>query len=167
MKTIRALASSGRSDAWHRSGEIVIRRPIEEVFDFVADERNEPRYNHQMTAAELLTPEPIGPGSRFQAELRMRGRPIDLTVEFTRFERPRVLGSISHARPRGRRGRSMRTEGALIFEPVPAGTRMRWSWQVETPGPMKLISPLVIVIGRRQERRIWGQLKRLLEQETK
>ena len=59
----------------------------------------------------------------------------------------------------------MRTEGALTFEPVPAGTRMRWSWQVETPGPMKLISPLVIVLGRRQERRIWGELKRLLEQE--
>ena len=26
-------------------GEIVIKRPVEEVFDFVADERNEPRYN--------------------------------------------------------------------------------------------------------------------------
>lgn len=146
-------------------GEIVIRRPIEEVFDFVADERNEPRYNHQMTAAELLTPEPIGPGSRFHAELRMRGRPIDLTVEFTRFEPPRVLGSISNSLRRGRSGPSMRTEGALTFEPVPGGTRMRWSWQVETPGPMKLIGPLVIVLGRRQERRIWGELKRLLEQE--
>jgi hypothetical protein len=29
---------------------------------------------------------------------------------------------------------------------------------------MKLISPLVIVIGRRQERRISGELERLLEQ---
>jgi hypothetical protein len=26
-------------------GELVINRPVEEVFDFVADERNEPRYN--------------------------------------------------------------------------------------------------------------------------
>jgi len=26
-------------------GQIVIARPVEEVFDFVADERNEPRYN--------------------------------------------------------------------------------------------------------------------------
>ena len=146
-------------------GEIVIRRPIEEVFDFVADERNEPRYNHQMTAAELLTPEPIGSGSRFHAQLRMLSRPIDLTVEFTRFERPRVIGSISHSLPRGQSGRSMHTEGALTFDPVPRGTRMRWSWQVETPGPMKLINPLVIAFGRRQERRIWGELKRLLEQE--
>ena len=33
-------------------GEILIRRPIGEVFDFVADERNERLYNHQMTAAD-------------------------------------------------------------------------------------------------------------------
>lgn len=145
-------------------GDIVIRRPIEEVFDFVADERNEPRYNHQMAAAELLTPEPIGPGSRFHAELRMRGRPIDMTTEFIRFERPRVLGLSSQWLPRGWHGRPMRTDGALTFEPVPAGTCMRWCWQVASPGPMKLIAPLVVVLGRRQERHIWGRLKRLLEE---
>ena len=33
-------------------GEIFIRRPPEEVFDFVADERNEPRYNPYLTNAE-------------------------------------------------------------------------------------------------------------------
>ena len=32
-------------------GEIVITRPVEEVFDFVADERNEPRYNPHMRRA--------------------------------------------------------------------------------------------------------------------
>jgi hypothetical protein len=26
-------------------GQILIRRPVEVLFDFVADERNEPRYN--------------------------------------------------------------------------------------------------------------------------
>ncbi len=33
-------------------GEIVIERPIEEVFDFVADECNEPLYNVEMVSAE-------------------------------------------------------------------------------------------------------------------
>jgi hypothetical protein len=32
-------------------GEIVINRPVEEVFDFVADERNEPRYNSRIRGA--------------------------------------------------------------------------------------------------------------------
>lgn len=32
-------------------GEITINRPVEDVFDFVADERNEPRY-HEMFVDE-------------------------------------------------------------------------------------------------------------------
>ncbi len=36
-------------------GEIVISRPVEEVFNFVADERNEPRYNPRMRGAEQIS----------------------------------------------------------------------------------------------------------------
>ena len=43
-------------------GEIVILRPVEEVFDFVADERNEPRYNPRMVRSELISEGPIGWG---------------------------------------------------------------------------------------------------------
>ena len=43
------------------------RRPPEAVFDFVADERNEPRFNPQMLRAEQLSPGPIGLGTRFRA----------------------------------------------------------------------------------------------------
>ena len=32
----------------HLDGQILIHRPVDEVFDFVADERNEPRYNPQL-----------------------------------------------------------------------------------------------------------------------
>jgi hypothetical protein len=57
----------------------------------------------------------------------------------------------------------METTGALTFESIPAGTRMRWSWDVRPRGAMKLMAPLIGTIGRRQERGIWGHLKRLLE----
>ena len=40
---------------------------------------------------------------------------------------------------------------------------MRWSWRVETPGAARLIAPLVVLVGRRQEKTIWRNLKRLLE----
>ena len=43
---------------------------------------------------------------------------------------------------------------------------MRWSWRVETPGAMKLLAPLVARMGRRQERRVWTSLKRLLEEQA-
>ena len=147
-------------------GEIVIGRPVEEVFDFVADERNEPRFDRQMLSAELLTPEPIGSGSRFAVEMRMMRHTVDMTVEFTQFERPSLLGSTSRSATRGGRGQAMLTSGTLTFEPVSRGTRMRWAWQVETPGRMKILAPVIVWMGRRQEQRIWGSLKRLLEDQT-
>jgi hypothetical protein len=39
-------------------GSTVIARPVEDVFDFVADERNEPKYNPRMIRAEKVTPGP-------------------------------------------------------------------------------------------------------------
>jgi hypothetical protein len=122
-------------------GEIMINRPVEEVFDFVADVRNEPRYNPRMVRAEMLTPEPVGLGSRFRAEMRTR---------------PRRLASTS-------RWSTMEVRGGLTFDPVPGGTRMRWSWDVAPRGLLKLMSPLVVPVGARQERAIWTGLKRLLE----
>jgi uncharacterized protein YndB with AHSA1/START domain len=137
-------------------GEIIINRPVQEVFDFVADERNEPRYNPRMLRAEQISEGPIGPGTRFHTELRTMKRTMPMFVEFTGFERPQRLASTT-------RSAMMETEGALTFEPVPAGTRMRWSWDVRPRGAMKAMTPFVAAIGRRQEQRIWGTLKRLLE----
>src|SRR5674476_1506289 len=77
----------------HIEGEIIIAGPPEIVFDFVADERNEPRFNPQMLRAEQITPGPIGLGTRFRAETASRGRTIEMVIEFTTFERPRRLAS--------------------------------------------------------------------------
>jgi Polyketide cyclase / dehydrase and lipid transport len=39
----------------HVEGEIVSNRPVDVVFDFVADERNEPKYNPRMRRAEQIS----------------------------------------------------------------------------------------------------------------
>jgi uncharacterized protein YndB with AHSA1/START domain len=140
----------------HIKGDIVIERPVEEVFDFVADERNEPRYNAQMRRAEQLSEGPIGLGTRFRAEVVSGGRPVSMVIEFTAFERPQRLASRTQID-------SMDIEYSLTFEPVPAGTRMRWSGEIEPHGMLKLMGPLVGWMGRRQELRIWTGLKGLLE----
>ena len=59
----------------------------------------------------------------------------------------------------------MEIDGTLTFDPVPAGTRMRWSWELEPRGPLKLVTPLIARIGRRQEMTIWTSLKHFLEGE--
>jgi hypothetical protein len=51
----------------------------------------------------------------------------------------------------------------LRFEPVAAGTRMRWSGQVRPKGTVRLPGPVITWMGIRQEQRIWTSLKKHLE----
>jgi len=140
----------------HVEGQLIIHRPVDEVFDFVADERNEPRYNPQMRRAEQTSAGPIGVGATFCAESTSRGRLVEMTITYTDYERPRRLTSSTHLS-------NMDIQGTLTFDPVPEGTQMRWSWELEPRGMLKLMTPVVAVIGRRQERSIWTGLKRCLE----
>ncbi|WP_063628878.1 SRPBCC family protein [Amycolatopsis taiwanensis] len=140
-------------------GEIVIGRTMDAVFDFVADQRNELLYNPAMTSAQQVTGGPIGKGTRFVAFAESMGHPLEMTIEFTDFDRPRRLSS---------RTTTARADvtGTLIFEPVPGGTRMRWSWRIRVKGLRKLIAPVLVAVARRQEKTIWASLKRHLETTT-
>jgi carbon monoxide dehydrogenase subunit G len=137
-------------------GEIVIGRRPDDVFDFVADEENEPRYNPQMRLAEKTTDGPIGVGTSFRAEMTGRGRVVPMTIQFTEFNRPYRLAERAHMK-------SMDLTGTLTFESVHGGTRMRWAWDLEPRGVLRFMGPVVAKMGRRSERRIWTSLKRLLE----
>lgn len=77
-------------------GEIEIQRPVDEVFDFVADERNEPRYNPRLRRVQKLTPGPVALGTVFRAETTTMGRTVAMTIEITAYERPNLLASLTH-----------------------------------------------------------------------
>jgi hypothetical protein len=137
-------------------GSIVIERSIEDVFDFVADERNEPQYNPQMTRADKVSDGPIGVGTKFHSVVTGVGRGADMTIEFTEFDRPRRIAETTHMS-------NMNIKGVLTFEPVPGGTRMTWLWDLEPRGFYKVLGPLIRRMGERQELRIWSELKTVLE----
>src|ERR1700684_2023666 len=63
----------------------LINRPIEEVFDFAVDTRNEFKWNPKVRAMTKLTDGPIGLGTRMAAKWTMSGQ-IELVC--TEYERP-------------------------------------------------------------------------------
>jgi hypothetical protein len=139
------------------SGEILINRPVEQVFDFVADQRNEPIYNPRMLRSEKITDGPIGVGTRFRATALSARRPVEMFIEFTEYQRARRFGSRTTMS-------AVDINGGLTFEPVAGATRMSWSWEVRPRGwPLRLLGPVVARLGRRQEQRIWTGLKNQLE----
>jgi hypothetical protein len=137
-------------------GEITIARPAETVFDFAADQRNEPRYNPRMVRSDKLTGGPVGKGTMFRSAVQAIGPPTDMRSQLTGYRRPAWLAS-----------RTTMTQadiaGTLTFDPVPGGTRMRWAWAVRPKGASRLLTPLISRIGRRQEQAIWAGMKRYLE----
>ena len=137
-------------------GHIDIASPLETVFDVVADQTNEPAYNPAMVRSQMMTPGPVGEGSRFHAVARAAGREVPMTVELVDFGRPHHLGVLTAVD-------GTIIDGTMDFVPCPGGTRMSWDWDVRTSGGLKLLSPLVALMGRRQERRIWTALKHRLE----
>jgi hypothetical protein len=139
------------------SGDIMINRPVEEVFDFVADQRNEPTYNRRMLQSEKITEGPIGVGTTFRATPKSGQRPVEMLIEVTEYDRPKRFGSRT-------RMSSVDVDGGLTFEPVAGATRMSWSWEVSPKGPLRLLGPLVGRLGRRQEKMIWNGLKAKLEE---
>jgi uncharacterized protein YndB with AHSA1/START domain len=137
-------------------GEIVINRPVEEVFDFVANECNEPRYNPRMRYAEQTSRGTVGLGTSFQAEMRTMGRTAAMTIELTEYQPPRKLGSSTHLS-------NMDIDGSVCFDPVAGGTQLRWSWALKPHGGLRMLTPMIARVGRHQEQTIWSNLKRLLE----
>jgi hypothetical protein len=124
-------------------GEIIIDRPVDVVFDYVADQSNEPQYNPQMVRADKVTPGPVRKGTQ-------------LLIECTRYDRPSLLASTTTMQQAD-------ISYTLTFKPAAGGTRMRWSGQVRPKGIFRLLGPVITWMGIRQEQRIWASLKKHLE----
>lgn len=136
-------------------GHILIDAPLKKVFDFVADERNEPLYNPRMACVEKTTHGPAGVGLRFKATMS-DGRRSTVLIEYTEFSPPHSLTSMS-------RMPGMDIEGTLGFGAEDGRTRLSWTWLLQPHGFLRLMTPVIRAVGRRQERRNWAGLKDFLE----
>lgn len=140
----------------HIAGEVTIAAPVDEVFDLVADERNEPKYNPRIARAEKLGDAPVGPGTRFVAEPKGMGSRGEMTLQVLDYDRPhRLVNSV--------RSSYMKVDGTLTFDEVDGGTRLRWDWDMGLVGPMRVLSPVLALVGPRWERRNWVGLKEYME----
>jgi uncharacterized protein YndB with AHSA1/START domain len=90
---------------------IVIDAPIERVWKDVADVIGQPRWMLEMKAVRLLTPGPVGVGTKGEADVRVLGISVTDPVTITEFEPPHRFG-ISHEGSFGGRGRITLEAGA-------------------------------------------------------
>src|SRR5947209_14988903 len=70
------------------SGSAVIARPIEEVFAFLADGNNDPRFSPRVQDIRKTTDGPIGAGTVFESNVKDAGMTTSRKFELTTFEAP-------------------------------------------------------------------------------
>jgi uncharacterized membrane protein len=104
---------------------VVIARPAEEVFAYLANAENLPVWDASIIECTQLGSEPVGVGTRYRGASKVMGRRFDWTTEIIRFE-PGVVSA------------SKSIEGSLTFKVsntlavVPEGTRLTYRIEAET-----------------------------------
>jgi ligand-binding SRPBCC domain-containing protein len=137
---------------------VVINRPPEEVFDYVANRENLPEWSAPIQEVRKETQGPLmEEGARYTTVAKFLGR---------RFETPFEV--IVHDLPRRHTDRStggpFPQEFTHIFEEVEGGgTRLTEVTDGEPGGFFRLAGPLLEIAGRRQFRADLDTLKDLLE----
>jgi uncharacterized protein YndB with AHSA1/START domain len=140
---------------------ITIRRPIADVFTFVADARNIPRWHVDTAEVHLLSGDGREVGSRVLDVIQTaNGRRMEARVEITRHEPDRLwafsaaLGSLGGF------------DGCYRFEPVPAGTHVTFTEDLRLRGVYRLLRPLLRRQVGQTARQNFARLRALLEEPT-
>ena len=135
---------------------VVIKRPIEEVFDYLTDCTNNPAWFSMVLDAHWTSPEPHELGATGVMTARFLGRRFQLPFEVVEYERPRRSAIRSSSGP-------FPINGAYTFEQVERGTRVASSMEGSTNGFFKLADSLLGPMVKRGMRADLANLKTLLE----
>jgi uncharacterized protein YndB with AHSA1/START domain len=134
-------------------GETAIGRPIAEVFDYLADARNEPRWVQGARSVEKTSSGPVGLGTTFVGQYARAGR-VDL--ELIEFERPTRVTIRAHSR--------IVDFDDVVELSMRAGVTRVDARMTATPrGAMRFVAPIMGRTMRRQFSENWDHLRRALE----
>jgi hypothetical protein len=142
------------------NGEIVINRPVAEVFEFATTFENFPRWS-DVTTVKRLSKGPVGLGTRLQLEMGKGPMKSQIDFETIGWEKDRswTFKTVS-ASP-------IVWDGMFGFEPLgPESTHVRAAGQVTLKGLRKLLEPLVRGELRKNEQAELETLKGILERQA-
>ena len=121
---------------------IDLPRPIEEVFDYLADFSRTVEWDPGVVEARRLTPGKARLGSSFRVIVSFLGRRVPLEYRITEFERPsRLVLSGGDS--------SLRSIDEITFVSRPGGTRVTYEARLELAGIRRLADPLLDVLFQR------------------
>jgi uncharacterized protein YndB with AHSA1/START domain len=135
---------------------VLISRPVDEVFEFIADARNRPRWDDSVDREELTSPEPIGVGTTVRTTLRSMGREYVYTWEVVEHQPPSQMTIESTSGP-------FPTTLAYQLSEREGMTAVDFSVSGRPTGMLRLVEPLIARNTQTNLDRGFARLKQLLE----
>ena len=135
---------------------IVINRPIEEVFAILTNLENDLKWRNEWVDARKTTEGTIGIGTRFSLFAKAFGRRIETVDQTIEYEPNRVAGWKAMSRP-------LPLTFRRTFEHVEGGTRITIIYEAELRGFFKLLISLLGGLVRRQHEGDLRKVKELME----
>ena len=143
----------------HAEEWITINRPVDEVFNFVLDGRNNPRWRPAVLDMQPVPGKPAGVGAVYKQGLKgPGGRRIDGDYEIVELRPNELIAFQVIAGP-------ARPTGTFRFEPVGGATRVTFTLHFEPKGLARLIDPM-ITSTMRSEVATLTNLKAYLEDQS-
>ena len=139
--------------------QIVINRPVEDVFSYITNFENNPKWQSGMVSCTFTTEPPVDEGSRYTQVAQFMGRTIESKFLVTRFiPNERIEFETTES--------TFPIQIVRSVKPLENGiTQVDAIISGQPGGLMKLFSPLVQPMMRRSIEADYARLKALLEQE--
>ena len=134
----------------------VVNRPIEEVFAFLADQTNAPRWQSGLLEVRRTTEGPLGVGTKHTAVRKFMGRRLEATNEYVVYEPNKEITFKGTAN-------SAAFQHSYFTEYVAEGTKVISRMEMQSKGLFGLAEPLIVSSLRREFVANLGELKDLLE----
>ena len=134
----------------------VINRPVEEVFAFLSNYENLPKWSSSSSEVKITSEGPIGVGTTYRTVVKFLGQRIEGETEVTEYEPNRSCAHKAKSGP-------FPVENRVTFERVEGGTRVTLTTVAEPGGFFKLAEPLLVSIVKRQFEADLANLKELME----
>jgi uncharacterized protein YndB with AHSA1/START domain len=135
---------------------LVINRPIEEVFAFISNPENQPLWRAATLEIKRVSSEPLDVGSIVRGRFTFLGRPFEGNLEIIARQPPRSYATRLVEGP-------FPLEAHYTLEPVESGTHLTLLIEGQPGGFFKLAEPLVVSLAKRSYEADLHNLKEMLE----
>lgn len=137
-------------------GSESIARRAEEIFAFIADVRNDPRWHTDVVGARLVEGTTVGEGSTFDIRTKPFMGVSGGTVTVAEFDPPdRIVFDVLMGK--------MRPRTTFTVVPRGAGCRVTRRVEMEPHGLLRLMAPFMGGMMRKRNAAFLASLKRVLE----